>query len=284
MDEHWLQNLTQSTAVIVPTRSLANTLKEQIADLHIAQGRSVWEAPTILLWQDYLRVLWQHNREKVGSHSGAYTIVSARQSTLLWTQVVESSKRLEKALTLLDVQQTVRAVQRSWRLMNDWNVSPKDLVDEHVADTAQFLNWVADYCVLLKKKGLMDEGQLQQSLIAIEASAPYSKTIWYCYDLISSSQQKLNRLAEQFACVVEYQGALNKQTADQDLFGSTTGSLANRCFWQYSSTKEELRNTFEKARGLVEQNPETKINIVIPDLQTRYPAVEEIARSVFYPG
>ena len=290
MDEYWLQNLTQSTAVIVPTRSLANTLKEQIADLHIAQGRSVWEAPNILLWQDYLRVLWQHNREKVGRHSGAYTLVSARQSTLLWTQVVESSKRLEKALTLLDVQQTVRAVQRSWRLMNDWNVSPKDLVDEHVADTAQFLNWIADYCVLLKKKGLMDEGQLQQSLIAIEATALYSKTIWYCYDLISSSQKRLNRLAEQSACVVEYQAALNKQdtlnkqATDQELFESTPGSLPNRSFWQYSNTKEELRNTFEKARDLVEQNPETKINIVIPDLQTRYPAVEEIARSVFYPG
>ncbi len=290
MDELWLQNLTQSTAVIVPTRSLANTLKEQIADLHISQGHSVWEAPNILLWQDYLRVLWLHNRDQVASHSGAHTIVSARQSTLLWTQVVESSKRLEKALTLLDVQQTVRAVQRSWRLMNDWDVSPNDLVDEHVADTAQFLNWVADYSLLLKKKGLMDEGQLQQNLIAIGATAPYSKTIWYCYDLISSSQKKLNQLAEQSACSVEYQGPLTKQgalsdkAADQDLFAPAPEAAADRVFWQYSNTKEELRNTFEKARDLVEQNPETKINIVIPDLQTRYSAVEEIARSVFYPG
>ena len=284
MDEHWLQNLTQSTAVIVPTRSLANTLKEQIADLHIAQGRSVWEAPNILLWQDYLRLLWLHNREQVGGQSGAYTIISARQSTLLWTQVVESSKRLEKALTLLDVQQTVRAVQRSWRLMNDWNVSPEDLLDEHVADTAQFLNWVADYCSLLKKRGLMDEGQLQQNLIEIGATSPYSKMIWYCYDLISSSQKKLNRLAEQSACQVEYQGALTKNPTDKHISNSATLAATNELFLQYSSSKEELKSTFVKARELLEQNPEHTINIVIPDLQIRYAGVEEIARSVFYPG
>lgn len=283
MDENWLQNLTQTTVVIVPTRSLANTLKEQIADQYIAEGLSVWEAPNILLWQDYLRQLWLNNRKQIASQSSAYTIISARQSILLWTQVVESSKRLEKALTLLDVQQTVRAVQRSWRLMNDWNVSAEDLLDEHVADTAQFLSWVADYCALLQKKGLMDEGQLQQNLIAINAVPPYSKLIWYCYDLVSSSQKKLNQLAEQSACIVEYQGAWAKQVTRKNISNSAVPAN-DELFLQYSNSKEELRSTFLKARELLEQNPKHTVNIVIPDLQTRYASVEEIARSVFYPG
>ena len=63
MNENWLANLEQNTVLIVPTRSLANTLNEQIAQYHISKGRRVWEAPNILIWRDYLKELWHLNRQ-----------------------------------------------------------------------------------------------------------------------------------------------------------------------------------------------------------------------------
>ena len=79
MDQNWLLNLEKNTALIVPTRSLANTLNEQIAQYHIAQGKRVWEAPNILIWRDYLKELWQLNKQSLG----AKHFISAQQSLSL---------------------------------------------------------------------------------------------------------------------------------------------------------------------------------------------------------
>ena len=136
----WIDELDKTSALIVPTRSLASTLKSQVADYYISLAKTVWEAPNILTWGDYLRWLWQLNAVKL---SPAHTLISSQQSLLLWTQVVEASRRLERDLTLLNVQQTAKAVQRSWRLMHDWRLSEKTLMQEHVEDVEQFLNWLS---------------------------------------------------------------------------------------------------------------------------------------------
>jgi len=141
MDENWLLTLQQNTTLIVPTRSLANTLNEQIAKHHIGQGLQVWEAPTILIWRDYLKELWQLNRCVFNSQH----LISAQQSQLIWHQVVEASRREDQGLMLLNVQQTARAVQKSWVLMHDWQLSLDALKQDHVADTRQFLSWLESY-------------------------------------------------------------------------------------------------------------------------------------------
>ena len=140
---------SQDAAIIVPTRSLATSLNERFARANIEKGLLVWEAPTILVWSEYLHLLWESNRAVFGEESSALTLISSQQSLLLWNQVIEASRRDESALTLLNVQQTSRAAQRSWRLMNDWRISLVDLSQDHAADTTQFALWVKAYGALL---------------------------------------------------------------------------------------------------------------------------------------
>ena len=117
--DQWIQNLDQDTVVIVPTRSLANNLNEQVAEEKLSEGVVVWEAPNVLLWRDFLHDLWQHNRSCLGDIE-ALSLITQQQSLLLFTQVIAASRREEQSLTLLNVQQTAKTVQRSWRLMHDW--------------------------------------------------------------------------------------------------------------------------------------------------------------------
>jgi hypothetical protein len=139
MEDEWLSKLDQNSAVIVPTRSLVNELNERVARYFVASGQSVWVAPTILVWSDYLRQLWQLNRDMLSQRLNVHSLINAQQSAVLWTQVIETSRRKEDELNLLNVQQTTRAVQRSWKLMHEWNVSSSQLKQDHVADTEQFL-------------------------------------------------------------------------------------------------------------------------------------------------
>ncbi|MEM7358001.1 MAG: PD-(D/E)XK nuclease family protein [Pseudomonadota bacterium] len=273
MDDLSLLKLDPSAAIIVPTRSLASTLREQLAAEHMAQGHQVWEAPTILLWQDYLRLCWQYNQRRINDSTGARAIVSARQANVLWTQIIEETRRQEDALVLLDVQQTVRVVERSWRLMHDWQIAPETLAQDHVADTERFLQWIESYQQVLQRRGLFDDPTLQSILIDLEAECPFKSFIWYSYDLITAAQQRLIEQAQSQGVSVQFAAA-----------HAPAGASQPDVYWRFDDSAEELRASLMQARALLEENPGQTINIVLPDLQHRYAAVQEQAREVFYPG
>jgi len=274
MDPNWLNNLDQNTAVIVPTRSLVNSLNEQIAADNIAREKTVWEAPNILVWQDYLNHLWQLNRDHISQHKGVHTLISNQQSLLLWVQVIESSRRQEKQLALLNVQQTARAVQRSWALMCDWQIGVDTLRQDHVADLDQFIRWLEAYKALLAERGLLDTPTLVHYLssdeVARETHAPFKKLIWHDYDLVTAAQRQINQRAEQ-------QGVMLTVTQSAK---ARSGHLR---YVMYQDTQSEIKSALQQARELIEGGSES-INIVIPDLQRRQTQVSEIARDVFYPS
>jgi len=88
MEDEWLSKLDHNHAVIVPTRSLANELGERVARYFLALGRSVWVAPTILVWSDYLRQSWQLNRELLSRNSNLHSLIRSQQAALIWAQVM----------------------------------------------------------------------------------------------------------------------------------------------------------------------------------------------------
>ena len=270
LDTNWLNSLDQETVVLVPTRGLLTLLNEQYAAAKIAQGLSVWEAPQLLVWADYVRLLWQVNRAQVSTHTGAFSLISTQQSLLLWTHVIEKSRRQEQALTLLNVQQTVVAVQRSWRLMHDWQINLVALEQDHVADTEQLTQWMSDYQALLRKRGLIDEPLLLSALLEIsDLKIPFSRLVWHAYDLITAAQRSLNSRAAELGVDIV--------TPEVDI-----ASSASADYLSYPDTATEIRQTLISARQLLEQDENHTVNIVIPDLSLRLPQVRELAREVFY--
>ena len=268
--DQWIQNLDQDTVVIVPTRSLANNLNEQVAEEKLSEGVVVWEAPNVLLWRDFLHDLWQHNRSCLGDIE-ALSLITQQQSLLLFTQVIAASRREEQSLTLLNVQQTAKTVQRSWRLMHDWQVKIEQLSNDHVADTQQFITWVSAYQKLLAKRGFFDDQLLANQLLQAQLRAPYKKVIWYAYDLITSQQALFIKRLVENGIDVEYRHAT--QPIEQ-----------SRSYSNYSDQQQELLSAFTEAKTLIEKNSISTINIVIPDLQHRQEQIRELARDIFYPG
>jgi len=270
MDQHWLSTLNQTTGLIVPTRSLAATLNEQFAQQKLAAGRSVWEAPNIFVWSDYLRLLWYSNRDRLSDELQAHTLISTQQSLLAWTQVVEASRHKELALTLLNVQQTARAVQRSWQTMHDWQISLPELQTDHVADTDQFAQWVDAYERRLQERKLIDESQFVKLIGDCDLVNPFERLLWFSYDLVTAAQRRYLQMAESAGMTWE---------------SSRPDSPASDESWQvYPDTKSELRFALERARSMIEHDKDHTVSIVVPDLQHRQRQVEELARDVFYPS
>ena len=291
MDEQSLYQLKQDTVLIVPTGSLATHLNETFAAQKILRNQHVWEAPTILSWSEWLRELWQYNRADF-NHANA--VIGVQQSKLLWTQIIEKSKYASSELTLLNVQQTVRACMRSDRILSDWCCNESNLSHDHVSDVDQFLAWRKDYHASLAQRGIIDEPSLQSAVLDLlregRLKINVEQVIWYAYDLLTAAQQAFNRLAEGSGGA-ERAGRPNGLVASDlktpDLkiaFGGPKPQKTNFEYAQYDSDKSELQHVFTQARAMLEDQPEQRIHIVIPDLQHRYSQVQELARQTFYPN
>lgn len=272
MDDERLVSLKPAIALIVPTRSLANGLSERVARHQVNLGKSVWLTPTILVWADYLRQLWQLNRDDIAAHYGAVNLISASQASLLWSQIIDSSRRGESELTLLNVQQTTKAVQRSWKLMHDWRIQPSALKQDHVADTDQFVAWVEAYQTLLNKRGLIDESGLMTSLLDpnFTINHPHSELLWVSYDLLTGAQKEYLEQAQADGVSVAFEQPDVMRESEE--------------FVSYSDSTVEIKAALEHARACVEADEKHTVNVAIPDLQQRLNQVTELARDVFYPS
>ncbi len=269
MDDQWLGNLEQTyslqtTALIVPTRSLANELNERIALARTRQGQTVWAAPNILVWSDYVRLVWQHNRDLLKAN----TLISSSQASLLWTRIIEATRRQEDELALLNVQQTVRAVQRSWKLMHEWRVDAEQLALDHVADTEQFIAWARAYTALLDKRYLVDESLLLSALSDSALDYPFQQLVFVSYDLVNAAQQKHIEAARTNGIDVEHHQPHVPSRSEH--------------YYCYPDAAAEIKAALIHARRTLEQNPDHRLSLIIPDLQHRQNQVQELARDVFY--
>lgn len=272
MDDQWLNNLSQNTALVVPTRSLANELNERVALLRTGQGETVWEAPNILVWSDYVQMLWHLNRDLFTANN----LVTSSQASVLWTQIIEASRRSESDLALLNVQQTVKAVQRSWKLMHEWCIDATTIANDHVADSEQFVEWLTTYKNLLDKRGLLDQSlllkQLKNStnLGEHDIDYPFKELIMVSYDLLNAAQNDHLETAKKFGVRVRHQHPQH--------------NCESQDFVCYSNAVGEIRAALEHARACLERDPNHRLSLVVPDLQHRRNQVQELARDVFYPS
>ena len=269
MDDSWINQVNNAVVTLVPTRSLATSLQLKYSDHQAASGNLVWETPNIMVWGDYLDLLWQLNSHVLAPGT---TLISASQSILLWSKVIELSRRQERELTLLNVNQTCKAVERSWRLVHDWNIPIARLAEDHVADSSKFIEWANAYSDLLVKKNLIDRPTLQ-TLIAKgdKLNYPFQTVIWHSFDLITDSQKNLQEL----------EGRFGVQHVDFAIERASEQFIEYR---RFDNSREEIAAAFEHARREVSNNQDIRLNIVVPDLQQRYEEIKEIAREIFYPS
>ena len=239
----WLSELDPKHAALVPTRSLANDLSERVARHCLDAGLTVWRSPTIIVWSDYLRLLWQLNRRAIANTFGSHSLISSQQASLLWTQVIEASRRSETELSLLNVQQTTRAVQRSWKLLHDWQINSKVLAQDHVADTEQFLSWANAYQAILDKRGLLDEQLLVSRLIEldqknIDIEHPFNGVHLLSFDMLNAAQKQYFELLKNAG--LSYQTSQPQRPARSERY------------FKYAQTDDELRAALMHARDCVE--------------------------------
>ena len=264
----WLKTIDGNTTVLVPTRGLQHSLHQCYADQQLAAGCSVWETPKICVWDDLIDQLYQLNKSRLGEPKA---LISDAQSFLVWQQVIAKSKKSEDSLTLLNESQTASAAQRSWKLLNKWQVDEATVTQNHDEDSNMFWQWCEAYRQRLQQAAWIDNVQRERLVIDNLASINglTNKVIFAYFDLQTSSQRT-------FIAVNKARG-IQLENVAFDLQQQSVEQLV------YQKETDEITSVLLAARHHLEANPQAKIGIVIPDLSQRRQEVEIQATQVFYP-
>ena len=269
----WLENISQDLVVIVPTRGLQHSLSKQYAEAQIAVGKSAWHTPQIIVWDDYIERLWQANKHALPS---AYVRLNNTQALLVWQQIITQAKKDNSDFLLLNEQQTANVAQRSWQLAHKWRIPLNDLASRDDLDSAAFASWCTAYTKRLETNHWLDSAQLEKLIVDQTATlkALPAAIMFAYFDLTTASQQKHIQVCEQRNISISHCSSIASNQVKQQQVQ----------YISYAHEQQELRTVLQRAKELIEAEPESRIGIIIPNLSENRSRIEQLARSIFYPN
>ena len=251
----------EATLIASSTR-LARALAQ---DYHADQrrhGRSVWSAPAILPWPGFLRRCW---RERLLSGAAGPMLLAPDQELAVWEQVIAESA---EGLGLLRVPETAARAMEAWALAQAWEL-PVDARFEVSDDSAAFLGWAREFQRRCERNRWLEEARLASVLTDLFERGelpPFGATQLAGFDELTPQQRR-------FVATLPGSGL-----AAAPAFESTPYCVRLR------DTASELRGAARWAREVLERDPEARIGVVVPNLESLRNSADRIFREALHPG
>jgi ATP-dependent helicase/nuclease subunit B len=269
---HWPAN----TVVVTPNRRLAQSLKRAYDHAQQAAGRLAWAAPDILPLATFTGRTYHALSLQASADSGATArqqqLIDALQSHVLWEQVIRKS---EASNTLLSIPQTAKHAASAWSVAHQWRLFDAMRGYPLHEDAQMFFDWARQFQQLCVENSVVDHAVLpdvlanllSNTLTADEraqaiAAGTLPTQLWTAgFDIVAPQTEALLAAHATAGIVVgELQDDLSEEAAHLQRH-------------EFVSEAEELRACAAWARlmaeGALGSNHQTRIAIVVPDLQNK---------------
>lgn len=284
-----IEQLAQQTTITSSAR-LAQSLHQQYGDYQRNQGHQVWPTPDILPWEAWLQRCWQQAEE--GGIAPAGRLLGDAEVQLLWQRLVEQDQP-----GLLDIQQTSRRAAQAWQRVQLWLVADSDIDPNTTREVAAFRRWMGQYRALLAEHNWLDMGgwanhlaaqsstsseALNQTLAGLVAGwrqhqsrgaesneSPQLQSCLAGFDRLTPVQAAIKRNLEQLGVEMRYP----QWDADNEAIETRIAT----------DSQQELLDAADWARQRLQQQPDQKLAVVVPDLLQRRGEVEREFQRVFEP-
>ena len=249
--------------VLTPNRRLARSVRETVAEQHLAAGRLAWETPEILTWAGWLRRAW--NEPRLGSRPA---LLTPTQAAALWERVIDEAG----AVLLLPAGAATTAAE-AWALLHGWRLDLGHPAFSEDGDGRAFRAWAAAYASACDAGGWIDEARLPDALAARIADghlpAP-ERLALYAFDELSPQQQAL-------LDAVSAGGGEVLRVGPE----ARTGQV---CCTALTTLDDELLAAASWAREALARDPGQRIGLVVPDLAAVRGRVERALDTALAPG
>lgn len=250
---------------LTATRRLARALQDRERDRRAAGGSAAYlPAPT---WQldDWLRDRWERgwpDRVRLGE----------RQSEALWEA---EAARFEGAALLVDVPQRVSQALRAHSLLSEWRVAPPALSPGLPTQTQRFLEWRRAVARRLDEGGWIDlpavlEGGLESVVGGQAAVAAGTRVELLGFDRWTPRTRELRVALERAGCDVRW----------------VPPAEPLRPVRRYAArdADDEIVRAARWSRECLEQNPNARIGVIVPQLADRLARVGSAFEDELTPG
>ena len=256
--------LILTPTILTPTARLARAEKLRLAAEQQAAGQSAWIPADVLAfssWISRLRDEWflGGDDERVP--------ITATQALVLWQEVIDRD-------IFIGEPRVAEMAAASWRLIHEFGLDdptdwPALLMSE---DNRRFRDWAIRFRELCAERGLVDEWTFAASLPALirERHLPLPNSIrLQGFDLPMTPIQ---------SAIVEA-----AETAGSQVLRDAPESPADVSFEisAHADADDEMQAAARWARSELENNPDQRIAIVVPNLRERLDRVDGLFRQVF---
>lgn len=264
MHEDVFRAIESGATVITASRRLARVLTSDFHSHQRALGQSVWKTPDILPLDAFVGRVWRQSVLRDGQ-GAELILLDSTQEQLVWEQVIRESPAGD---SLLQIPETARGAMDAWRLVHAYRM-PVDGRFEASEDWATFAAWSRAFRKRCQSY-LWIEGARLSDVVA---------------ELFQSSEA--NRPTQLY--LAGFDDFTPQQAALFEALGQwreleQPGYQPTPQRWKLRDSYEEIRAAARWARQILEQNPETQIGVIVPNLTRLRPKVERIFREVLDPG
>jgi len=263
-------------ALVTANRRLARKMTADYAAYMAASSRSAWETPQILPFGAWVSALYDAlllTLDKNPHHTDAFAWpepVSEQQERWLWAGVIRDS---EYGTQLLQASATAKTAQQAWAICRQWQMDKKDLEQAPPPDTLAFLDWLERFQGRLRSENWVEAARLPELVargIGQDLVPLPGEVVFAGFDVSSPQFEALSD-------AITHRGArvsvLRRPRPAKEISGVCP-----------ADTEAEITRAARWARTLLEADPQTRIGIIVPDLQAVRQPLIRIFDDILHPG
>lgn len=256
-----LSAIETGTTILTPNHRLAQALNRQIEDHYKTQGITAWSSPTIEPADEWLK-----SQFLIAQDSGliSKTLLTPFQQLAIWKeQLVSSTSGFDGSLAA--------PLNKAWDLTQQWRL-PIDDSYLYAPDHQIFKQFAEQFSQRCESEHWICESQITAELTALfeqhQLSAPTS-ILLYCFEEITPALNALLNCFEQSGSTISH---YQPQT------------VSNLCVSVgFDKHQDEVKAAAQWSKQILDQHPEAKIGVVIPDLAKEKQTVEHVFAEQFSP-
>ena len=253
--------------VVCANVRLAHRLKHLYAQEQLRQGRRAWETPDILPYRAWLRRCWNSRHERNGVTK---LMLSGDQESVVWQQIIKDSDYKDN---LLQISSVAEQVVGAWQRLKEYNVPIFPEGTPMNDDVFAFKSWADEFQSRCRHNNWIDNASLADILRLDAATVPdtFGHGVTLAgFDQLTPQQTMLYKGMKTAGIPVD-----ECPIEDRNISVQVT---------DFADTDQEIRAAAGWARRLIEENGETTIGILAPDLRKLRNRIRYIFEDILTPG
>ena len=257
--------LEQGAVVLTANQRAGQSLRRGFDQKRRAQGLTSWQPPMILAWDVWIATLW---RQRVIAGEAAELLLNRTQEHAVWHGILEADDDLASLRTRDSL---AEMAADAWARLCRFNGHERLRETAGFStDTRSFQRWARAFERRCREDGLLARAQLenvlQQAVASGEIALPEGGVTLVGFDNMTPSQHALIE-------AVRKRGVIVSELAPARIAG-------RRVLVEVDDEREELDAAARWVRGVLEEQPEARVAVLVPSLEAECAGIDRVFREV----